>query len=151
MINKILTILGILLFFSCGRPEVYSEVVEYPNAQMMWDKSANFDFTLNGEQGLQPFLHIQHNNMYPYQNIYFFTEVKFPNGNIQNDTLQYMLAKPNGEWLGSGMGSSKQMYLHYPLNLEQQGDYHVKIWQAMRKDILVGIEKLAFSIQQNEN
>lgn len=137
--------------FSCGKPEIYSGIVEYPDSQMIWDKSANFDFTLNGEENLLSFLHIQHNNMYPYQNIYFFSEVEFPDGNTKKDTLQYMLAKPSGEWLGTGMGASKQMYLHFPLNLSQKGDYKVSIWQAMRKDTLVGIEKLAFSIQQNEN
>lgn len=151
MINRILILVGLLIFCSCGRPEVYSDVVEYPDAQMIWNKSTNFEFTLEGEPNLVPFLHIQHNADYPFQNIYFFTEVEFPNGTMQSDTLQYMLAKPNGEWLGTGMGSSKQMYLHYPLNLEQKGDYKLKIWQAMRKDTLMGIEKLAFSIQQNEN
>lgn len=151
MINKILTIIGAIYLCSCGRPEVYSDVTEYTDAQMVWDKSTNFEFTLNGEQGLVPYLHIQHNMSYPFQNIYFFTEVEFPNGLTQHDTLQYMLAKPNGEWLGTGMGSSKQMYLYYPLNLNQKGDYKLKIWQAMRKDTLIGIEKLAFSIQQNEN
>lgn len=151
MKSRILTVIGAILMFSCGKPEVYSEIVEFPDNQMIWDKSANFDFTLNGEQNLLPFLHIQHNNMYPFQNIYFFSEVEFPDGNIKKDTLQYMLAKPSGEWLGSGMGASKQMYLHYPLNLSQKGNYKVSIWQAMRKDTLVGIEKLAFSIQQNEN
>lgn len=151
MINKILTVIGVICLFSCGRPEVYSDVVEYPDAQMMWDKSTNFEFTLDKDQSLVSFLHIQHNNMYPYQNIYFFTQVEYPDGNVQADTLQYMLAKPNGEWLGKGMGASKEMYLQYPLNLSQKGDYKVSIWQAMREDKLVGIEKLAFSIQELTN
>lgn len=152
MINRILTIISLLIIISsCGRSEIYSEVVEYPDSQMVWDKNTNFEFELQGEDKLMSYLHIQHNNMYPYQNIYFFTEVTFPNGYVQKDTLQYMLAKPSGEWLGSGMGASKQMYLHYPLDLRQQGKYKVSIWQAMREDTLVGIEKLAFSIQQNED
>lgn len=137
--------------FSCGKSEIYSEVVEFTDSQMVWDKNTNFEFKLNGEKQLMSYLHIQHNNMYPYQNIYFFSEVKYPNGAVKKDTLQYMLAKPSGEWLGSGMGASKQMYLHYPLDLSQQGTYNVSIKQAMREDTLVGIEKLAFSILQNEN
>ncbi len=148
MINKILTIISVICLFSCGKSEVYSDIVEYPENQMTWDKSTNFEFTLEVSQPLVSFIHIQHNNNYPFRNIYFFTQVEYPNGNIQTDTLQYMLAKPNGEWLGDGMGASKQMYLHYPLNLTEIGDYKVSIWQAMREDTLVGIEKLALSIQE---
>lgn len=151
MTSKILTIISLFILFSCGNSEIYNDVVEFPNSQMEWNKNANFEFTLNGEDQLMSYLHIQHNNEYPYQNVYFFSEVKYPDGNIKQDTLQYMLAKPSGEWLGSGMGASKQMYLHYPINLNQKGVYSVSILQAMREDTLVGIEKLAFSIQQNKN
>lgn len=151
MINNIVLFISTVLLVSCGKPEVYSEVEEYPNAKMIWDQSSDYNFTIENTESLHAYLHIQHNNDYPYRNIYFFSRVEWPDGHSEEDTLQYVLAKPNGEWLGSGIGASKKMYLHYPLNLEQKGDYKVKIWQAMRKDTLVGVEKLAFSIQRNES
>lgn len=151
MINKFLLIFGVFTLFSCGKPEIFSQVKEFSDAKMLWNDPTEYQFTIEEEEPLNAFFHIQHNNDYAFRNIYFFTRVEWPNGEIKEDTLQYMLAKPSGEWLGSGIGASKKMYLHYPLNINHKGNYKVNVWQAMRKDTLVGIEKLAFSIQKHEN
>ncbi|MBQ0152954.1 MAG: gliding motility lipoprotein GldH, partial [Chryseobacterium sp.] len=67
----------------------------------------------------------------------------------QIDTLNYILAKPSGEWLGTGFGETKETLFQYKLNYKfpKEGTYEVDVQHAMRNDILTGIEDIGIKVE----
>lgn len=150
--NILIFLLGMLLY-SCGSEVFVSEVKTINSDGWNADESHSFNFDLNEDntKDLDLFIHLQHNNDYRFQNIYFFSKITFPDFSTKKDTLQYYLAEKNGKWMGSGMSNSKTILLHYPINLRQKGNYKLELTQAMRTTKLTGIEKLAISIEHGKN
>ena len=140
----------LLMLSSCSNP---SEQVYMKTLNGDWNKKAeqNFDFKVNDAQHPKNIIFVvRNNNEYPYSNIRFI--VTFLNEQTKEkkvDTLNYILAKPNGEWLGTGFGETKEALFQYKLNYRfpQNGKYSVKVTQAMRRNILPGIEDLGIKIQ----
>lgn len=117
-----------------------------------WDKKKiqSFDFNINDFQNQKNLIFIiRNNNDYPYSNIRVIASIEHNKKVISKDTLNYVLAKPNGEWLGTGFGETKEELFQYKLNYRfpQNGKYSVKVTQAMRRNILPGIEDLGIKIQ----
>ena len=80
----------------------------------------------------------------------------FPNGRVIKDTLQYKMAKPNGELLGTGFTDIKESKLWYKEGVvfSESGEYQIKIQQAMRENgkvngviNLKGITDVGFRIE----
>ena len=65
-------------------------------------------------------------------------ELDYPNGKVTKDTLEYLMAKPNGELLGSGFTSVKEHKLYWlkayddSFVFSEEGTYKIQIQQAMR-------------------
>lgn len=94
---------------------------------------------------------LRNNTDYNYSNIYLFTEIKSPSGEIIIDTLEYQIAYPNGEWIGFGLGDVKQNTLVYKerIALKDSGLYEINVSQAMREFNLDGIEDISLMIERN--
>ena len=92
---------------------------------------------------------VRNNNSYPYSNLRLIARIENNKKNISTDTLNFVLAKPNGEWIGTGFGDTKEIVFQYKLNYKfpQNGNYSVKVIQAMRNNSLTGIEDIGIKIQ----
>ncbi len=118
-----------------------------------WDKKAEqvFDFDIQDAQNPKNLIFVvRNNNSYPYSNIRVivnFEDVK--NKKKETDTLNYILAKPNGEWIGTGFGETKETLFQYRMNytFPQNGAYKIGMVQAMRHDTLRGIEDIGIRIE----
>jgi len=78
-------------------------------------------------------------------NLFLIVETNFPNGKGFKDTLEYVMAKPNGEFLGTGFSDIKENKLWYREGVvfDEDGEYQVNIQHAMRKSGSVrGLENL---------
>lgn len=141
---------ALLFLLSC---ENASEKVDMKNLNGAWNKKAEqiFDIKISDAQIPKNIIFVvRNNNDYPYSNIRFivnFTEAKTKNKKV--DTLNYVLAKPNGEWIGKGFGDTKETLFQYKINYQfpANGDYSIGIIQAMRADELKGIEDLGVKIE----
>lgn len=149
--HKILAVFCVLLMFSgCSND---SETVEMKNLNGLWTKKAEqkFDFAVADAQAPKNIIFVvRNNNDYPYSNIRLivnFMELK--NQKKSTDTLNYILAKPNGEWLGKGFGDTKETLFQYKVNYKfpTNGDYSIGIIHAMRTDSLKGIEDIGVKIE----
>ncbi len=147
--HKIFGVFFVLLMLSgCNND---SEKVYMKNLNGSWNKNAEqkFDFKINDAQNPKNIIFVVRNNSnYPYSNIRFivnFSDTK----RKTTDTLNYILAKPNGEWIGKGFGDTKEILFQYKLNYKfpENGDYSIGIIQAMRKDTLKGIEDIGVKIE----
>ena len=150
MLKNLAGLFILFLLISCNSSsgEVYMKSV---NGK--WDKKAvqKIDFEIKDAQNPKNIIFVvRNNNDYPYSNIRFivnFTNLKTKKAEI--DTLNYILANPNGEWLGTGFGETKETLFQYKLNYKfpEKGKYEIAVSQAMRNDALPGIEDLGIKVE----
>lgn len=138
-----------MLFVQCDSPHFYQNQV---STQNNWDKNAaaSFEFEVKDTVGRYNFyLVTRNNNEYPYSNIYLFTRMTDPKGEVFIDTLQYFLAFQDGEWVGTG-SSLKEAYLVYreKVALKDTGKYKLQVWHGMRDDKLIGIEDISLIVDK---
>lgn len=150
----------LLFLVSCDKERVYDEYKSLPNE---WHRDSVVSFQLEAPDTLNNynlFINLRNNSDYKYSNLYIITEINFPYGKVISDTLQYEMAKPSGEWLGTGFGEVKESKLWYKENFRfpEAGEYSVKIQQAMRKrestkgiKKLEGITEVGFRIENSTN
>jgi gliding motility-associated lipoprotein GldH len=117
-----------------------------------WNKKEEqkFDFSIRDAQNPKNIIFVvRNNNDYPYSNIRFIVNFSEGHAKIKTDTLNYILAKPSGEWIGKGFGDTKETLFQYKLNYRfpQNGNYSIGIIQAMRNDNLIGIEDIGVKIE----
>ena len=142
----------ILLCFSCHNPD---EIVVMNHVDNKWNKKEvqTFDFEIKDSQNQKNVIFIvRNNNDYPYSNLRLIASIEHNKKMISVDTLNYVLAKPNGEWLGTGFGDTKEILFQYKpqYHFPQNGNYTVKVVQAMRQNLLPGIEDIGVKIQNNK-
>lgn len=145
------------VFSSCGRKPVASDMKTLPGN---WQKDEKLAFTLPTLDSLSKydvFLHLRHNNEYPFNNIYIIAEMVFPHGRVISDTLEYRMAEPDGTWLGTGVGSIKDNKLWYKeaISFFEEGSYTLILSQAVRNNgevngvsQLEGILDVGYSIEE---
>ena len=134
----------LLLFTQCKSPNYFEKTVNIDNH---WEKQtpASFSFTLDDNKPRKIYVSLRNNDSYEFSNIYFFVHQTYPNGKKEIDTLQYYLAKPSGEWIGTGMTEIKQNLLEIK-DIKSKGKHKIDIYQAMRKKSLKGIEDITLII-----
>jgi len=147
-------------FTSCDSSQVFDEYQSVPNS---WHKDSVLEFNI-----IQPdttkqynlFVNIRNTSEYKYSNLFLVIEMNFPNGKTVKDTLEYIMAKPSGEFLGTGFTDIKENKLFYKQGFvfEESGDYKVNIQQAMREngsikgiENLEGITDVGFRIERIQN
>ncbi|MHA7055616.1 gliding motility lipoprotein GldH [Aquimarina sp. M1] len=162
MINpKFFTLLFIIIgLASCDNARVFDE---YKTVSDSWEKDEKISFVLPELDSLERynlFINIRNTNDYKFSNLFLISEMEFPNGKIITDTLEYNMAKPNGEWLGIGFTDIKESKLWYRENVvfSENGTYKVVFEHAMRKNgetlgihSLEGITDIGFRIELAEN
>ena len=150
--GKGLTMIVPLLLFliSCGS-EGFEQRKVIPEAKWAMENRVPFDVTVNDTVGIYSFgISLRHLENYRYSNLYVFLHTTMPNENITHDTIQLLLATPEGQWVGKGSGSMRDLritlnpYMRFPL----LGTYHFEIEQAMREPVLKGISDIGLFIEK---
>ncbi|MBC9794568.1 gliding motility lipoprotein GldH [Sinomicrobium weinanense] len=126
---------GCMFLLSCNSNNVYSDYQALHNA---WDKDESVDFTFRPPDTVQPynmFIHLRNDENYKFSNLFLIVNLNFPDGKVIADTLEYKMARPDGEWLGQGFTELKESKLWYKENVvfPASGNYTVAIKHAMRK------------------
>lgn len=143
LVCSLLLIVGLT---SCDSKRAYDRYETIPGS---WNKDSVVSFHVKMKDTLSPynlFINLRNDNNYSYSNLFLITEIDFPHGKKVTDTLQYEMTKPDGTWLGVGMGEIKENKLWYKqhVRFSEKGTYTVSIRQAMRQNgSEKGIEKLA--------
>ncbi|MCK0144164.1 gliding motility lipoprotein GldH [Arenibacter sp. F26102] len=137
MLKSLGAFLLVVFMVSCDRQIVKSEYS--PTQNGIWNKDSVVAFSFKELDTLQEynlFINVRNDGTYPYSNLFLIAELQFPNGDMLRDTLEYEMAKPDGEWLGTGYGSLKENKLWYKENVvfPTLGVYKLEISHAMRKN-----------------
>ena len=132
-----------------------NEVVSMNSIDSTWNKNKELLFTLNIENSDVPrniIFVVRNNNDYPYSNLFLISYLKNEKEkNYKIDTLNYILAKPTGEWIGNGFGETKETLFQYKINYKfpKKGKYIIGIKQGMRANNLVGIEDVGVKLENS--
>lgn len=106
------------------------------------------------------FFYIRNNNDYPFSNIFLISSIKSNKKVFEVDTLEYMMADINGDWLGKGFSVIKESKLTWKRNWKPNFSppYIFEVKQANRKigqikgdKNLFGILSLGLSIEKISN
>lgn len=152
--RKILGLFSCILFLSCHSSSE-GEVMMH-SVDSKWNKKSEQKFNLEISDHEHPkniIFVVRNNNEYPYSNIRLIVNfTNLQNKKKETDTLNYILAKPNGDWLGTGFGDTKETLFQYKLNYRfpAKGKYEIGITQAMRNDILPGIEDIGVKLETDK-
>lgn len=139
-----------VLFASCNNVGEGVYINEIHNSWAK-DKIEVFQFEIKDSEIPKNIIFVVKNNEeYPYSNLRLISSVTGTGIKEEKDTLNYFLAKPNGEWLGTGFGKMKEIKFQYKINYKflSNGVYRIEVKQAMRKDTLRGIENFGIIIEQ---
>ncbi|QLE01207.1 gliding motility lipoprotein GldH [Galbibacter sp. BG1] len=143
---------------ACSNDTVYGK---YQSVKGSWEKEEAVEFNFEAPDSLKTyniFVNLRNDNNYPFSNLFLIVNLDFPEGKTVSDTLEYEMAKPNGEWLGKGFSSIKENKLLYKEGVvfPNLGVYHVSIEHAMRKNgtvngvsSLEGITDVGISIEKS--
>lgn len=133
------------LLFSCGEKPVFDS---YQSVGNSWhrDSIVSFDFEIQDSVvAYNLFLNIRANNSYPFNNIFLIVSHESPSEQIKVDTLEYIMAAPDGKMLGNGFSDIKESKLWFKENyrFSETGKHIIRIEQALRKrNEVEGLERL---------
>ncbi|MCB0447052.1 MAG: gliding motility lipoprotein GldH [Gelidibacter sp.] len=149
-----------LLMSSCDSNAVFDTYKTVPN---QWHKDSIITFEVNPPDSTKTynlFVNIRNTNAYRFSNLFLIVDMNFPNGKTIKDTLEYEMAKPNGELLGEGFTDIKENKLWYKeaVIFNEKGTYKINIQHAMRNngsvegvDELEGITDIGFRVEPTKN
>ncbi|MCQ2608277.1 MAG: gliding motility lipoprotein GldH [Bacteroidales bacterium] len=118
----------------CNSKQVYRETIDFADNTWLKDSVVRFYVDVNDTtQSYDIAFSIVNNDEYPYSNLYLFTDIIFPSNEYVRDTIDFILATPDGEWLGSGWsGYSNEFQYKTNVKFPQIGRYVFVFEQAMR-------------------
>ncbi len=155
----VILLTGIFLY-SCDSNRVYDEYKSIPDT---WHKDSILTFNLpemDSVQNYNLFFNVRNNNDFAFSNLFLIAEIKFPQGKVITDTLEYQMAEPGGKWLGTGFGDVKESKLWYKegVRFNEPGLFKISIQHAMRKsgneegiEDLEGITQVGLRIENTQN
>lgn len=152
-LSTILLLLSVFAFSACQFNSVYNNVVSIEEDGWDKEKALHFEVNISDTISLYDFSIIVHNTTdYRYSNLFVFLTTQFPNGNLSRDTIECVLADASGKWYGKGWGNIKETDILLKPNLKfpLSGQYNFYVQQAMRKDILLGIQRFGIRLDKSE-
>ncbi|MBT8307407.1 MAG: gliding motility lipoprotein GldH [Maribacter sp.] len=137
MFRLLLSCLVIVLLSSCNDSIVKTDFRATTNGS--WNKDNIVEFSFSEMDTLQKhhmFINVRNDNTFPFSNLFLIAQLDYPNGETVTDTLEFMMARPDGTWLGKGYGSMKENKLWYKENIvfPSSGVYTLRLSHAMRKN-----------------
>jgi len=125
----------LLLPVSCDRNMVYDQFNTINREGWTWSDVQEFDPMIGDTVSYYNiYLQIRHKGDYPVSNLYLFVHLTGPQNQALTDTVNLILAEPDGRWTGKGLGDMKELRLLYKKNVRfpVTGNYRFRIEQGMR-------------------
>ena len=137
----------IFLLPSCNQDVLVSETWKFEDG--MWLASDKKTMKIAAPDTSQVFsldLEVEHNEKYPFQNLYVRTVTTYPSGKEVKSISSLELSNPDGSWSGKCSGEGKSCRVLLPLQqhftFPEAGEYTWSIEQYMRTDTVTGINKI---------
>jgi gliding motility-associated lipoprotein GldH len=138
-------------FFACDSARVYE--VYKPIDQSGWDKDSSIVFQFEIDDTIRNYnlsINVRNQNQYQYSNLWLFIDIMAPNQTSLLDTFEVQLARPDGKWLGNGIGNLHDHQSPYKKNVffPVKGTYYIRMNQGMRDKQLSGINDIGLRVEK---
>ncbi|MEO9533621.1 MAG: gliding motility lipoprotein GldH [Crocinitomicaceae bacterium] len=146
-------ILAITLLTSCDSNRIYDESFKVDSDGWHSDDIKSFSFDIQDTvSALSLYINVRTSTDYPYSNMYLFLHSEYADGYSDKDTLEFILAQPDGKWLGESSGTvvENKMLISRGGRFATAGKYTFKIEHAMREDILPEVLDVGFRVELME-
>lgn len=140
-----------ILVVSCNRGTVMNETYEVPSPEWNYNEPICYDMWIEDTStGYDLTFSIRHSNDFEWQNAFFLIRTVFPDMEVSVDTLECILAEPDGRWIGNRSGKYYRIGFLYKqgIRFPQAGEYRFEIRHAMRDDNLQGIRSIGLKVQR---
>lgn len=147
----LLAVLFSIIISSCDPSRVFDENKKIDKS--IWSQDDPLVFLVNITDTISAhnvYLNVRNAGVYPFSNLFLFINTRFPQGQIDRDTVEVTLASPDGKWLGDGLGDiyDNRIMFHPNVRFPQKGEYRFEIFQAMRVNPLPGIMDAGIRIEK---
>jgi len=141
-----------MVFTACDPGKIYENNLAIPSEG--WRRADRVRFEVEITDTIQPcniYVNVRNNSNYKYMDFWLFIDVHSPTGMVACDTVNIILADHRGKWLGHGLGSKFDTRLVFRKNLRfpVSGKYIFEYEQAMREELLSGIEDIGLRIEKH--
>jgi gliding motility-associated lipoprotein GldH len=138
------------LIISCSDDTIiFNDYVDIENTQLSFKDTIVFQTSILDTINLHNiFLQLRTSTDYKWSNMFFFSEINFPNNKTRTDTFEVFLMDKNGNWNGdkSGIVANFNHSLYKNIKFPIKGDYKFKLIQAMRDTILKEVISVGLKI-----
>ncbi|MCK9325761.1 MAG: gliding motility lipoprotein GldH [Bacteroidales bacterium] len=150
-LNFIIILAAGLLLAGCHQDVLYVE--NQPVPQGVWSQGhfLKFDVPVTDTQQLYTiYLQVRNDGRYEYSNLWLFITTSSPTGAVMQDTVECVLAAPDGRWLGRGSGGrfSLEIPYRYQVRFPYEGVYSFEIQHGMRTKELLHVADIGIRIQK---
>lgn len=130
----------ILIFVSCEDRDYHTF------SDKTWNSEERVQFDIEVEDSTAYYftnISLRHTTSYKYQNIIMFSHHYFDGKKIKTDTVEILLSKKNGRWIGIGKNDIKEVtHTLKERSRYRQGTHRFVLELAMRKNELLKINEL---------
>lgn len=143
---------GIIFFIvSCDPSRIFEQNKKLDNNN--WDQSNTLVFLANISDTVSRhnvYINVRNAGFYNFSNLFLFINTRFPNGQLERDTVECILASPDGKWLGDGLGDiwDNRILFKKDVRFPLKGEYSFELIQAMRINPLPGIMDAGIRIEK---
>lgn len=143
--------IGSLLLSSCGQDILFEQNQKISDGS--WNSKSPAVFELDVKDtltGYDFYINVRNSGSYGFSNMYVFVVTRFPGGQVIRDTVECMMATPEGEWIGTGFGDlhDQSILFKRAVNFPRSGTYRFELIQAMREDPLEGVSDIGLRIEK---
>jgi gliding motility-associated lipoprotein GldH len=143
MLMKYPAILALMVLlmhcYSCDPDMVYDRFEQLEQGTWTWNENPEFEADVGDTISMfNIYVQVRHTTEYPMSNLYMFMHIKSPEGQYLKDTINMILAAPDGRWTGRGNGNIRELMLLYrkQTRFRVPGTYVFSLEQAMRQEEL---------------
>lgn len=145
------SIVALICMTSCDPKRLYEKNEKIVNNN--WDQNVPLVFLVNITDTAQPdnvYINVRNAGFYEFSNLFLFINTRFPQGQMERDTVECVLASPDGKWLGEGLGDifDNRILFKKDVRFPQAGEYRFELIQAMRINPLPGIMDAGIRIEK---
>jgi len=139
------------LLYACDPNRIYEGNINIPAGGWKGSERARFEVEITDT--ITPcniYINVRNNSNYKYVNLWLFVDV-YASGFAERDTVQIVLADHRGKWMGHGLGNKFDTRMVFRKNVwfPVSGKYVFEYEQAMRDELLTGIDDIGLRIEKN--
>lgn len=140
-------------FVSCDKTRLFEQNTEIKNN--LWDFKDPLVFSVNISDTITEhnfYINVRNAGFYGFSNLFLFINTTLPGGEVQRDTVECILAAPDGRWLGDGLGDiwDNRILFKEKMRFPASGQYRFELAHAMRINPLPGIMDAGIRIEKSK-